>query len=98
MDNMFTIATTFTIIRSLQDSVSNSLDATQFWRDLKLSDPRAFEDRGGEEERRNAESILLAQQAAMEDFQAMLSCVVAVSTERHKYWGGEEERGCPRRW
>jgi hypothetical protein len=98
MDNMFTIATTFTIIRSLQDSLSNSMDATQFWRDLRLSDPRAFEERGGEEEQRSAESILLAQQAAMEDFQAMLSCVVAVSTERHKYWGGEEERGCPRRW
>jgi hypothetical protein len=98
MDIMFTIATTTTIIRSLQDSVSNSMDATQFWRDLKVSDPRAFEDRGGEEEQRDAESVLLAQQAALEDFQTMLSCVVAVSTERHKYWGGEEARGCPRRW
>jgi hypothetical protein len=98
MNIMFTIATTVTIIRSLQDSVSNSVDATQFWRDLKVSDPRAFEERGGDEEQRFAESALLAQQAALEDFQAMLGCVVSVSTERHKYWGGEEARGCPRRW
>lgn len=93
---MFTLATTITIIRSLQDSLSNSMDATQFWHNLRLSDPQAFEDRGGAEEERHAKSLMLAQETAMEDFRVMLSCVVAVSTERHLQLGPEGARNWPR--
>lgn len=86
---MFTLATTITIIRSLQDSLSNSMDSMQFWQNLRLSDPQAYEERGGVEEEKHAKSVLLAQETALEDFRVMLDCVVSVSTERHVLHGSE---------